>query len=78
MKNKGFSKKEKKIKELEVNVRELEFLKGNLKKENEKLRNKNKNLQIQNILTSKQACKWYQQKKAFKEKYKNLKVLHTT
>ena len=45
-------------------------------KENEKLKNNNKKLQIQNILTSKQACKWYQQKKSFKTKYQKLKVLH--
>ena len=74
----GFPKKNKKIQELKEKVKELEFLKGNLKKENEKLKKKNKKLQIQNILTSKQACKWYQLKKACKEKYQKLKVFHTS
>jgi hypothetical protein len=38
----------------------------------------NKKLQNQNKLISKQAYKWFQQKKAYKEKYQRLKVLHTT
>ena len=55
----------------------MELLGENLKKENERLRKKNKGLQIRNIATSKQACKWYQQRKAFKTKYKKIKVLYT-
>ena len=56
----------------------MEFLGENLKKENERMKNKNKRLQIQNSVTAKQACKWYQQRKAFKTKYQKLKVLHSS
>ena len=41
------------------------------------LKKKNKKLQKQNKLISKQAYKWFQQKKAYKEKYQKMKALHT-
>ena len=44
-----------------------------LELENEILR---KNNRVQNIQISKQGYKWYQQKRALKDKYKRLKVLH--
>ena len=78
MKNKGFAKKNKKMKELKGKVKELELLGENLKKENERPEKNNKRIQIQNIVTAKQACKWYQQWKAFKTKYRKLKVIHMT
>jgi hypothetical protein len=45
--------------------------------ENETLKKKNKKLQKKNKLISKQAYKWFQQKKAYKEKYQRMKALHT-
>ena len=78
MKNEGFSKKNKKIRELKGKVKELELFEGNIKKQNEIPKNKNRRLQIQNILAFKHTCKWYQQWKAFKTKYQKFKVLHTT
>jgi hypothetical protein len=45
--------------------------------ENEKLSKKKNKLQKRNKRISEQAYKWLQQKQAYKEKYKRLKVLHT-
>jgi hypothetical protein len=45
--------------------------------ENDTLKKKNKKLQKQNKLISKQAYKWFQHKKAYKEKYQKMKSLHT-
>ena len=47
-----------------------------LELENERLRKKNRKLRVQNIQISKQAYKWYQQKRTLKTKYHRLKVLH--
>ena len=47
-----------------------------LELENEILRKKNRNPRVQNIQISKQAYKWYQQKRTLKTKYQRLKVLH--
>ena len=46
--------------------------------ENEKLKKKKNKLQKRNKLISEQAYKWLQQKQAYKEKYKRLKVIHTS
>ena len=69
MKKNNPSKNSKNIEKLKLEMKELEL-------ENERLRKKNRNLRVQNIQISKQGYKWYQQKRALKDKYKRLKVLH--
>ena len=87
----GLDKKDKKIKKMKKKIKEIEVLERYLKtknemlrtqshknqEENETLKKNNKKLQNKNKLISKQAYKWFQQKKAYKEKYQRLKVLHT-
>ena len=68
-KKENLSKNNKKVEKLKLEMKELEF-------ENERLRKKNRNLRVQNIQISKQAYKWYQQKRSLKAKYQILKVLH--
>ena len=68
-KKKNLSKNSKKVEKLKIEMKELEL-------ENERLRKKNRKLRVQNIQISKQAYKWYQEKRAFKAKYQRLKVLH--
>ena len=71
MKKKNSSKNNKNIAKLKLEMKELEL-------ENERLRENNTKLRVQNIQISKQAYKWYHQKRTFKTKYQRLKVLHTT
>ena len=68
-KKKNLSKNNKKVEKLKLEMKELEW-------ENERLRKKNKKLGVQNIQISKQAYKWYQQKRSLKAKYQRLKVIH--
>jgi DNA repair exonuclease SbcCD ATPase subunit len=82
-KNKKIKKMKRKIKEIEVLERYIktknEMLRTQIHKtqeENETLKKKNKKLQKKNKLISKQAYKWFQQKKAYKEKYQRMKALH--
>jgi hypothetical protein len=84
-------KKNKKIKKMKRKIMEIEVLERYIKTENEMLRTqshktqeenetlnkKNKKLQNQNKLISKHPYKWFQQKKAYKEKYQRMKALHT-
>jgi hypothetical protein len=84
-------RKNKKIRKMKRKIKEIEVLERYTKKKNEMLRTqshrtqeendtlkkKTKKLQKQNKLISKQAYKWFQQKKAYKEKYQNMKALHT-
>ena len=83
-KNKKIRKMKRKIKEIEVLERyiktENEMLitqSHKTQEENDTLKKKNKKLQKHNKLISKQAYKWFQQKKAYKEKYQRMKALHT-
>ena len=68
MKKKNTSKNNKKIEKLKLEMKEMEL-------ENERSRKKNRKLRVKNIQISKQAYKWYQQKRTLKTKHQRLKVL---
>ena len=71
MKKKKTSKNNKEIKRLKLEIKELE-------QKNEKLREVNWKLKVQRTRISKQAYRWYKQRKVYKAKYERLKVLYAS
>ena len=71
MKKKKASKNSKEIKRLKLELKELE-------QKNEKLREVNWKLKVQRTCITKQAYRWYKQRKVYKAKYERLKVLYAS
>ena len=71
MKKKKASKNSKEIKRLKLELKELE-------QKNEKLREVNWKLKVQRTHITKQAYRWYKQRKVYKAKYERLKVLYAS
>ena len=71
MKKKKASKNSKEIKRLKLELKELE-------QKNEKLREVNWKLKVQRTRITKQAYRWYKQRKVYKAKYERLKILYAS
>ena len=70
-KKKKASKNSKKIKRLKLELKELE-------QQNEKLKETNWKLKVQRTRITKQAYRWYKQKKVYKAKYERLRILYAS
>ena len=71
MKKKKASKNSKEIKRLKLELKELE-------QKNEKLKEVNWKLKVQRTRITKQAYRWYKQRKVYKAKYERLKILYAS
>ena len=69
MKKTKASKNSMEVKRLKLELKELE-------QKNEKLRETNWKLKVQRTRITKQAYRWYKQKKVYKTKYERLRILY--